>query len=337
MKKYILLALLFSFIRIYGGDPSRNGTTGGEQLLIPVSARGIALSGAFLSDITGLESLYYNPAGLDLGANNEAMFSYMSYIADINVSYFAIGSRLGSFGSLAISFKSIDFGDIPVTTVDNPDGTGSFYTPSFITAALSYGKKVSDKISIGFSAKIIYESILNSAAAGAAIDFGAQYSINNFSLGAAVKNIGTNMSYTGSDLQVKTTVPGSALGSGNGIYQAVAEESPVPGYVEFSTAYHFNVFDQNKFMAGSRYRSSSSSEDQLAFGIEYAFMNTFFIRAGYDMMLTDNAKQIYGPTLGTGINYYIADELSVSLDYAYRTVKEFANPNHVFTVKLMLE
>lgn len=336
MKKIVLLVLLFTVI-VKAGDAARSGTTAAEQLLIPVSARGISLGGAFLSEITGLESIYYNPAGLDLGINNEAMFSYMSYIADINVSYFAIGSRLGSFGSLAISFKSIDFGDIPVTTVDNPDGTGSFYTPSFITASLSYGKRVSERISLGLTAKIIYESILNSSAAGAAVDFGAEYKIKNLSIGAVIKNIGTNMEYSGSDLQVKTDIPGSAIGSGDGIYQAVAEESPIPGYVEFSTAYHFDLSEQNRIMFGSRFRSNNSSEDQLALGMEYSFMKSFFVRGGYDMQLDNNEKQVYGPAFGAGINYYIADELSISLDYAYRTVREFANPNHIFTVKLMLE
>lgn len=337
MKRILILMLLVSSIVINAGDPARNGTTSAEQLLIPVSARGIALSGAFLTDMTGLESLYYNPAGLDRGANNEAMFSYMSYIADINVSYFAIGSRLGRFGSLAISFKSIDFGDIPVTTIDNPDGTGAEYTPSFITASLSYGKKVSEQISIGLTAKVIYESILNTSAAGAAIDFGAEYRIHNLSLGAAVKNIGTNMTYTGSDLQVRTAVPGSVIGSGSGIYQAVAEECPIPGYVEFSTAYNINITEDNHLMFGSRFRSSSTSEDQLAAGLEYSFMKTFFLRGGYDMLLDNNNKQIYGPTYGAGLIYYLADELSVTLDYAFRSVTQFTAPNHVFTVKLILD
>lgn len=67
------------------------GINGAEELLIPVGARSIATSGAFVANVMGLESIYYNPAGLDISQRTEAMFSYMNYIADINISYLAIG------------------------------------------------------------------------------------------------------------------------------------------------------------------------------------------------------------------------------------------------------
>ena len=67
----------------------------------------------------------------------EAMFSYMSYLADINISYFAVSSVLGDLGSVALSFKTFDFGDIPVTTNDFPDGTGKTYSPQFLTIGLN--------------------------------------------------------------------------------------------------------------------------------------------------------------------------------------------------------
>ena len=38
---------------IYAGDVARKGTTGAEQLLIPVGARGIATGGAFVSNLVG--------------------------------------------------------------------------------------------------------------------------------------------------------------------------------------------------------------------------------------------------------------------------------------------
>ena len=123
---------------IYAGDVARKGTTGAEQLLIPVGARGIATGGAFLANLTGLESIYYNPAGLDVYPQTEAMFSYINYLADINVSYFAIGTSLGDFGSIGLDLKSFDFGDIPVTTEQFPDGTGDTYSPAFLTSIILY-------------------------------------------------------------------------------------------------------------------------------------------------------------------------------------------------------
>jgi len=118
MKKILILITLSIFsTALFAGDVSRKGSTGADQLLVPVGARGIATGGAFHSSLYGLESVYYNPAGLDLMQGTEAMFSYMSYLADINVSYFAVSTVLGDLGSVALSFKTFDFGDIPVNTV----------------------------------------------------------------------------------------------------------------------------------------------------------------------------------------------------------------------------
>ena len=129
MKKILVLITLLIFsASMFAGDVSRKGSTGADQLLVPVGARGIATGGAFHSGLYGLESIYYNPAGLDLTKGTEAMFSYMTYLADINVSYFAVSTVLGDMGSFALSFKTFDFGEIPVTTNDFPDGTGKNYS-----------------------------------------------------------------------------------------------------------------------------------------------------------------------------------------------------------------
>lgn len=340
MKRLLIrtIIVLILPVMIFAGDPSRKGTTGAEQLLIPVGARGIATGGSFLANVTGLEAIYYNPAGLDLGYTSEAMFSYMSYIADINVSYFAIGTQFGDLGSFAFSFKTLDFGDIPITTVENPDGTGAEYSPSYITAGISYSKVITDRVSFGVNAKVVNESIINTSATGFALDFGVQYRFDgNLSIAAAVNNIGTNMIYSGSDLQSSTEIPGSNPGGLPGVFQAVAEEFQIPSYFELSTSYRFAFNEQNNLNLATRFRNNNVAEDQLAFGAEYNFMQAFFIRGGYDMMLQNNGEQIYGPTFGAGISYPFTQGMGISFDYAYRTVQEFPDPNHIFTVKLFFE
>ena len=48
MKKLIILLLItFGIVNALAGDASRKGTTGADQLLIPVGARSIATGGAF--------------------------------------------------------------------------------------------------------------------------------------------------------------------------------------------------------------------------------------------------------------------------------------------------
>lgn len=339
MKKIIFtILLLIISIPIFAGDETRKGTTGAEELLIPVGAKGIATGGAFLSSLSGLESIYFNPAGLGQMSGSEAMFSYMSYIADIGVSYFAVGTNIGDLGSIAISYKTFDFGNIPITTFESPDGTGQTYSPGFFIFGVTYAKSVTNRVSAGFNFKVINESIMNTSASGIAIDFGVQYKFNrSFSIAAAVKNVGTNMQFTGENLKIRTEVPGSGYGSGNGVYQADAESFEIPSYFELSTSYNFIFDEQNNIMLGTTFTNNNAFEDQLKFGMEYGFQKMFFLRGGYDMLVQNTTDNVFGFTAGAGLNYSFSDGMGLVFDYAYMQVRDFPTPNHVFTVKLAIQ
>src|SRR5438128_2487144 len=77
----------------FAGRGDKAGTAAASELLIPVGAQSVALGGSEMASVSGIEVIYWNPAGLarsEKGAN--AMFSHMSYIADIGVEYFAVSS-----------------------------------------------------------------------------------------------------------------------------------------------------------------------------------------------------------------------------------------------------
>lgn len=337
MKRFkIIIAVLIFSVSLFAGDVARKGTTGADHLLIPVGARGIATGGAMLATLTGVESIYYNPAGLDKSSGGgEAMFSYMSYLADINISYFGASTKLGDFGSIALTLRSLDVGDIPVTTIDFPDGTGETYSPTYLTLGLTYSKLLTDRISIGANFKLITEEIVNTSASGFAIDFGVQYRFSeSLFLGASVKNIGTNMVYEGPDLQTDTDIPDDAIGARPGRYEVVAEEFQIPSYFELSIAYKYDFNEQNNLMIASTFVNNNSFEDNMKFGLEYGFMNTFFLRGGYSLLLQNSEDNIFGFAAGAGVNYDFGNELGITVDYAFRDVQEFPEPNHIFTVKL---
>jgi len=339
MKKILLSILVLAFASLnFAGDETRKGTSGADQLLIPIGAQSIASGGALLSQINGVEAIYYNPAGLDLMNGTETMFSYMSYIADIGVSYFAIGTKLGDFGSVALDYKTLNFGDIPVTTFENPDGTGTTFSPSFFVLGFTYSKLITDRVAAGANFKFINEAIMSASATGIAIDFGVQYKFDeNLSLAAALKNIGTDMKYTGEDLKIRTEIPDGAYGSGTGVYEADAEAFQIPSYFEISFAYNFFMDEQNFLALGTNFRNNNNFEDQMMFGLEYGFINTFFLRGGYNYLLKNNSESIYDFSLGAGINYETSGGVAFGFDYAFRNVKEFQSANHIFTVKLSFE
>ncbi len=294
MKKisFLLVLLAFGLNMTFAGDVARKGTNGAEQLLVPVGARSIATGGAFLGDVKGVEAIYYNPAGLDLAGRSEAMFSYMDYLADIKVSYFALSANLGDYGTFGLSFKTFNLGDIPITTFEQPDGTGATYSPSLMTAGLTYSKQITDRVTAGATVKVIYEAITNVSATGAALDFGVQYKFpNNMRLGVVVTNIGSNMSYRGPDLQTKLSIPNNPPGAGFGVYEPSTEEFQIPSYFELSTSYKYDINQQNYLMFAGKFTNNNFFEDIVSFGLEYGFLNTFYLRGGYNYMLNSKPDE----------------------------------------------
>ncbi len=153
MKKIIKLIsvfiLLLAVSNVFADGGKRTGTAGAAELLIPVGPRGIAMGESNLVFTTGIEALYWNPAGVSSMTNNaDVLFSHMSYIADIGVEYGAVAANFEGFGTVALSIKSLGIGDIPVTTTINPDGTGQTFSPTFITAGLSYSRMLTDAVSV---------------------------------------------------------------------------------------------------------------------------------------------------------------------------------------------
>ncbi len=335
MKRYLVsLALLAAITIGEAGDISRKGTTGADQLLIPVGARSISTAGAFLSNTYGAEAIYYNPAGLAGSTRSEVLFSYMNYFADINISYFATGFNVGDIGTFGISYKAIDFGNIPVTTESNPEGTGANYSPAYYTLGFTYAKTVTDRVRAGVTMKYISEGIMSTRAQGLGFDFGVQYKfVGDLSIGVAIKNIGADMVYEGQDLENRTTVPGGAPNTnGNALFSPVVEAFQLPSYFELSSVYSFNFNDNNLLMVGTTFQNNNALEDQLKLGTEYKFMNLLSLRAGYDYLLQNQNTNQYGLDYGVGIEYSM-DSFLVNLDYAYRSMKDFSG-NHVFAVKL---
>jgi opacity protein-like surface antigen len=200
---------------------------------------------------------------------------------------------------------------------------------------ITYSKSVTDRVSDGINAKLISESIQNASASGFAIDFGVQYAFSkDFHIGVVVNNIGTNMKYSGNDLQVKTGVPGSDPGSKLGAYDAVTEEFQIPSYYELSLAYKFNLDNSNGLALGGVFRNNNNLEDEMRFGLEYDYSKMFYLRAGYALMMENADEAIYTYTVGAGINMKLLDAMNVRFDYAFRPVCEFPTDNHVFTLML---
>ena len=333
----VILAFTALTTDLFAGGGKRNGTAGAQELLIPISARGLAMSGADISGISGLDAIFYNPAGFgSTKFGTEAMFSYMNYIADIGFSFGAIGVDLGDLGTLAFSVRTLDFGDIPVTTIENPYGSGVTFSPSFFVGGLTYSNALTDRIRVGFNINLISETIVRTSASGVSFDAGIQYStlagIEGLKMGVVLRNLGTQMKYAGEDL-IRTAEDPNSL-RGTQFYTIDAASFELPSQLEFGLSYTYLFNQSYKATVASSFQNNNFANDEYRIGGEFAFNNLFFIRGGYAYVSenTDNTDQsIWGPTFGVGVN--LDAGVNVIVDYAFRAVDYF-DANHMITVKL---
>ncbi len=334
----ILLLAVFSFTTVFAGGGRRNGTGGASELLIPVGVRGIAMGNANSATSYGIESIYWNPAGLAQSEQSvEAMFSYMTHIADIGINYGAISANVGSLGSVALTLKVLSIGEIAITTSDNPDGTGQFFTPTYLTAGLTYSKNLSDRISVGFTGNLITERLGQVSATGFAFDIGLMYenlgNINGLNFAVVMKNLGPQMNYDGAGLYTNATV--SDFNRPSQFYKIDAASFELPSTLEFGFGYKANLNETNSLLLSTSYQNSNFYGDEYKIGGEYVFNNLLALRAGYTLIPSEQIiENIYGLTLGAGINYDMQGTL-IKFDYAYRQVDLFS-PNHVISLALGL-
>jgi hypothetical protein len=325
------------YVSAYAGNTNRTGTAGAQELLIPVGGSGIALGGSNVAFAMGTDAIYWNPAGLSrMSVGTEAYFSHMSYIADIGVDYGAVGINFSSVGTFALSFKSIAFGNIPITTEDNPDGTGATYSPTYVVAGLSYSRILSDRISVGANFNLISETIMSTSATGFAVDAGVQYNgliVPELKLGIVVKNLGPNMTYSGANLYHQQAGVGSS-----GWFSTVPASFELPSQIEMALAYDRKLNDMNDVTVYGDFENNNYSSDVFKVGLQYAFNNMIFVRGGYNFApqapkdVEGQSAQIYDWSLGAGFNYKLGG-LDFTFDYAYRHVA-LLSANNVFTVKL---
>jgi len=339
----LVVSVLWAVSPAEAGTGKRRGTASGVELLIPVGSRGTGLGGNVISTSSGLEALYWNPAGLAAGsAPAEVMISHLKYIADIDVNYAAAGFRFG-FGAIGLSVKSIGFGDIPVTTELQTEGTGETLSPNFLTIGLSFSRQMTDRINFGLTGKVVSEKILRTSASTFAFDFGLQYatSVKGLKLGVAIKNLGPNLRFNGSDLEVRQPAAGTEPGTRNRNFRVPLGSFELPSTLELGLSYDVVFGDNSLLTLGGNFMNHNFGLDQYGVAAEFAFQKSVFIRGGYtisydpdtDKFRSQDDENLFGPSFGAGVNLKASENLRLNLDYAYRMTELF-DDNQWFTFTL---
>ncbi len=338
--------LLFTFFLLVswsivtlGSGTEKAGSAAAAELRIPIGARHLAMGGSQIAAVTGLDAVFWNPAGLDFSESNaNAMFSYRKYFADMSINNVAVSSKFGDLGSIGFSFSSFNIGDINVTTINQPDGTGQIVNPTYFILGLTYSNKITDRIAIGVNFKLVKESFGRVSASAFTIDAGVQYrdlmNVKGLSLGVAVKNLGGSMKYDGNGTFVSATQTGSDREPT--WYKIDAASNPLPSEMSLGLSYKAELDDVNALTIATTYTNNNYTFDDYKAGLEYSYDNTLYLRGGYiySPLATDDNPNIFGTySFGAGLNFMQFTNINLSLDYAFVPV-EYFDVNHVFSLRI---
>lgn len=327
-----------------------------EFLNIGVSARALGMSRAQTAIVDDLSAGYWNPAGLlEIQSNFQVNFMHAEYFAGIaKYDYGAFAKPLANDAAIGLSFIRFGVDDIP-NTIELIDATGnvnynriSTFSATDYAFLASYAKKSSIKgLNLGANAKVIYRQVGEFARAwGFGIDAGAQYTINNWKIGAMFKDVTTTVNswqytltdrvvevftLTGNDIPrngLEITAPRLILGAGR--YFPIANKFGLTMALDLE-----NTFD------GQRNTVISSKVFNLDpyFGAEANYGKLVFLRFGLGNFQKVKAEignfttTTFQPNFGVGLRLK-----GISIDYALTDIgdQSAALYSNIFSVKLDL-
>lgn len=326
----LVVAGVLNSATLEAGNPQRSGSAGAQELLINPWARSSGWAGANSAHIRGIESTYLNIAGLAFTEKTEVVFSNTDWLSgtDVTINSLGFSQKVGETGVIGVSIMSVDYGDIEITTNDQPEGGLGTFSPTSLNFNLSYAKKFTDNIFGGVNVKLISQSINDLTATGLAFDAGVQYVTGedkHIRFGIAIRNVGPSMSYSGDGIAIRLDAPS---GTFDQTFESRSQSFEIPSNLNIGAAYDF-LFDKHRLTLAGNFTSNSFSKDQYSLGAEYAFMKKFMVRSGY--MIEDNGDVDINTTALTGFTAGFSIEMpfkkggksTFAIDYSYRDSDPF--------------
>jgi hypothetical protein len=314
MKTIATITLvLVLFVATSADDFSKVGTSGAQFLKIGVGAKYTAMGEASVAMVGDAYAMYWNPAALATLPKSSMEFTNISWLSGVDLNYFAF-AKPTSFGAIGASVTALTSGDIEITTIDQPDGTGNFYSVTSYALGLGYAKQMTDFFSFGLTAKYISERISEETASGVAFDFGTllRPGLQQLRLGINISNLGPEMKFSGPELNFNYNPE-----EGNGSYDDSKGVLDVDSYdlpLMFRIGAAYDVFpgEATRMTFSVEARDPSDNQQQASLGSEFAFNEMFFLRGGYKFNYDEE-----NVALGGGVRLPVWDRSHLNVNYAW--------------------
>ena len=352
-KPILFTALTLSFVFVSAfvraGNPDRAGQAGATELLLNPWAKSSGWGSVNTGSVRGVEAIFGNVAGVAFTKKTEVAFAHSIWLkgSEMSINTLGLTQKVGEGSVMGLSLMSFSFGDIPITTVDQPEGGLGDFSPQFLNLSLCYAKAFSNSISGGLNVKVVSESISNVNATGVALDAGIQYVTgfnadrDNFKVGITLKNVGTPMKFGGDGLSTRVLISNNSTPTYEYTVEQRANGFEMPSLLNIGLAYDAKLAKDHRLTIGLGFTSNSFTQDNYQGGLEYSFKEYFMLRAGYvyeEDIFDDNLRTTVftGPCAGLSIQVPLGKSSTrFGIDYSYRATNPF-DGSHTFGAYFIL-
>ncbi len=322
MKYFILRTTLFTVLCLFfvaaamgqsqqidDDDLNKRAQTGMKFLQQSVDARAAGLGSAVTSMESYAAAMFYNPAGMaKLNSAVNLSLGQTQWFADITYNYggIAFAPAGGSYGVFGAFVMAVDYGEFLGTVrAENEQGfedTGN-YSPTAMSAGISYAKSLSDRFAIGGNIKYVYQDLTESQISAdelqgnsqstVAVDFGVLYNTGFKSLNFAMsaRNFSSEVTYEEEAFELPLTF-------------AIGVSMNMLDLTDYNT-------DMHSFVLSIDAERPRDFYEHLNVGGEYVLANTLALRAGYAFPTDEE-----GINLGVGLQRDLGS-IGFSANYAY--------------------
>ncbi len=328
----ILTTSLFS--QDFVSNVSKRGTVAAPFLSIGQGTRAMGMGSAFVAVADDPSALYWNPAGITKIQGAGFLVDHTEWIADLKYNFLAFTYNMGSLGTIGASFTTSDYGDMNVTTVDQPEGTGETFSVRDAAFSLAWAIQLTDNFAIGFNPKFVYQGIWKMSATAIALDMGVQYvtPFDGIVLAMSISNFGNKMQLQGnSSLVLYDPDPNSTGNNGNIPANLQTDTWELPLNFRVGLAYEPIKTDMNKITLAVDALHVSDNFESVNVGGEYTFNDFFSIRGGFKSLFLQDSEETF--SLGAGLKQLLLGNIAVQFNYAYQ---DFGRLNNIQKFSLIV-
>lgn len=289
-------------------------------LQVGLSPRASSLGNAYAAVGTGAESIFYNPAAItQFEGKFNAYATNTQFIADINHIAGALAFKMGQFGTMGLSFQSVDYGEMIHTSIlsqsnfqQNPKGYiehGKIDNVGAYAIGATYARQITTKFSIGGNVRYVGQNLgtaqptdttkLEFGETKLVYDMGVKFNtgFKSFRFGMSIRNFATAVQF-----------------------QEISNQLPL----EFNLGGAVNLMDfidegneDHTITLSAELSHPNNYAERAKVGLEYTFMDMFSVRGGYL-----GNHDVSGFSAGFGVNPEISGK-HVNIDYSYSQSIEY--------------